>query len=658
MASPPNIPDPKPPSLPTDGELINPTLSWLMEAVQESESFLSAQPGWHKIAKSIEAIMSQDEVNLTDPRSTLSRTRTNRISKIAEDISALMTDTKPFWDYSVANRRFEQHAQIYSKLATFWYQNRNIDLVLGDVIKYYVACGTGYLHLYWDTEIEDINATAEDPRNVLPIRPLNYKSLEDCLGVIVKKKVPVNYIRDRYGVEVRAENDGSATTWLARARDSASDVISPIWKWRNKSTSEPDIPRIPTVTLYTCYIKDNRTNSTGKPKEMGPFRDGFDENGAPTREPSTNWSYLVQPSEKLYPNRRMIVWCGTNILYDGPCFYWHGQFPIIKLTLNPYPWSFLGKGPVWDLLGLQQSLNAILRVIDDHAAQVAQPGAVMDKNNVTESQYQMFDTRRPGWKIRQNPLAGKGVQIINPPPLDASIFDHRDWITREMEELSGITDMARLMDLKQLPENSTVESIMNQMTPGLRLRSRILEAFTRSLAMQLAYNFSQYYTLPMRVAILGPGGITQDDFDFDPGSLVPDFPNPDDYESYVDENGVSQFRITPEAFSRGPLPKWNRTQEFLRRFIFKISPASLLNGAQMERTLIYFQLARAGWLDIITLLEQLNVPNIGVEQLPDNVRTILDRLQWQQQVGLTMAVNPAGRKASGQEQPRVVAKES
>jgi hypothetical protein len=72
--------------------------------------------------------------------------------------------------------------------------------------------------------------------------------------------------------------------------------------------------------------------------------------------------------------------------------------------------------------------------------------------------------------------------------------------------------------------------------------------------------------------------------------------------------------------------------------------------------MIYLQLTRAGWMDIFTLWEILGIPNIGV--LPDNVRTIPERLLYQEQLGLSGDVNAAGRKASGQEQPRVVMKES
>ena len=166
--------------------------------------------------------------------------------------------------------------------------------------------------------------------------------------------------------------------------------------------------------------------------------------------------------------------------------------------------------------------------------------------------------------------------------------------------------------------------------------------------MQLAYDFSQFYTLPMRVIELGPGGVTQDDFDFDPGSMLPDFVHDKDYSA--------DGSIDPEALLRGPMPRWDRAKEFLRRFVFKIAPGSWLNSAQVEQKMIYLQLTRAGWMDIFTLWEVLGIPNIGV--LPDNVRTIPERILYQQQMGLSGDINAAGRKASAQEPPRIVTKES
>src|SRR6266850_567340 len=557
---------PSPPPIPIGNTPIGDSIiSWLTEKVREAEDFLQAQPGWSKIEQAIAAINGDDKGY--DPTKKLSQTRTNRIGKIFEDLAALLTDTKPFWDYQVSNRRFEQHANNYGKLATYWYQGRNIDLRLAECIQYYAAAGTGYLHVYWDPEIGDIAARSLDPRNVLPIRPKNYESLESCSGVVVRDKVPVNYIRDRYNEQVDPDSDGSAQTWLENAVGSVNDnIVSPIMRWvkgSNKKTS-PELPRIPTVWLYTCYLKDSRTNDTKSTVYMGDW-----ERNAETGEMKAlqNWSYKVAPDEDLYPHRRMIVWAGSKKLYDGPSYYWHGQFPIIKLTLQPRPWTWLGKAPVWDLLRLQDSINNLLRVVDDHAAQVAQPGSIHDKNSVSKSTFDTFDTRKPGYKIYQNPLAGKGIQVIAPPALDQAIFEQIKWIMDEMKELAGVADLSKMMQLNQLPSNSTVEAILNSLTPALRFRSRILEAFTRQLAMQLAYNFSQFYTLPMRVTILGPGGVTQDDFDYDPGTLIPDHPFPHEWEEFTDETtGSKGMRLNPKAVLEGPRPRYDRAKEFLRRF--------------------------------------------------------------------------------------------
>lgn len=669
-----NVAPPTTPDLPSDqpwGQDLPPdiTISWLNKMIDEGEAFLAAQPGWAKITPAIDTIMSEDDSSTFDMKSVLSATRTNRIAKVAEDNTAQLTDTKPFWDYSVANRRFEQHAAINSKLATFWYQTQNVDLVLADVIKYAQAAGTGYLHLAWDPELGDISATAEDPRNVIPIRPKRYDSLEYSTGVIVKRRVPVQYIKDRFGVEVAPDTD-VPKGMFARTADSVVEMVSPIWADATKGQSQgsPGLPKIPSVWFYTCYLKDPRRNTKrdmggrfrNRPVEMGTWEDfdpeihgerpsseAWQNAQGQWREPANNWSYLVKPGESLYPHRRMIQWAGGLKLYDGPCQTWAATrfFPVIKLTLIPYPWSWLGKAVIWDLLRLQISANKLLRIIDNHAAQVANPGAIVDKRNVSKSTADEFDTSRPGYKIRQDPMAGKGIQVVNPPPLGAEIPMHLKWILDEIDTLAGTKDLSGLLSLGQLPSNSTIEAIIQKMTPQLRMRSRILEAFHRNLATQLTYFFAQYYTFPMRVTILGPGGVTLDDFDYDPGSSIPDFLANSDYDS--------SGGITPEAFLRGPRPRYDRAREFLRALVYKIQPGSLLQSAQMERTLVYLQLARMGFMDPITLLEQLNVPNIGTDKLPDNVRSVLDRLAWCQQVGLTASVNAAGRKATGQEPPQV-----
>ena len=76
----------------------------------------------------------------------------------------------------------------------------------------------------------------------------------------------------------------------------------------------------------------------------------------------------------------------------------------------------------------------------------------------------------------------------------------------------------------------------------------------------------------MEVGVLGATGITNEDFDFDPGSLVPDFVDPEDFS----DEGL----VKAESLARGPMPRYERAKEFLRQFSFHIAPGSLLAATE------------------------------------------------------------------------------
>jgi len=154
-------------------------------------------------------------------------------------------------------------------------------------------------------------------------------------------------------------------------------------------------------------------------------------------------------------------------------------------------------------------------------------------------------------------------------------------------------------------------------------------------------------TMSQRMTIMGADGITPEDYDYDPGNLIPAYVHAEDFEDGV---------LTRAALARGPLPRYKRSKEFIRQFSFQIAPGSLLAASEVQRKLLYLQLSRAGLIDHWTLMEVLGIPNVGTP--PMGANSITDRLMQEQQMGLGMQVNPAGRKASGQEPPRLVMKES
>lgn len=644
--------------VPTQDDSESRVLGYFKEALEEGDAFLHAQKNFNRISDTINAVMGDHQ----DLRvSNLSSTTSNHVGKLATDLVAGMTDIKPFWEYKTYNKRYESHTNVYGKASQHIWLQGMLDLKFADVVKYSISGGSGWAELFWNTETQQIDLRAWDPRDVIPIRPTNSLSIQDAYGVIKRRASTVNYVRflcnEVYGCPEKApfikpDRDGSMVSLSlrnTRVGQLLDKLGNPFRERLFGDRPHQEQPRIPAVDLYEAEIKDETRNTRSYPVQMGQFYDHDDPEGQYKKgDPRNNWSYIVEPGEKLYPGKRTVVFTHTVKIYDGPSIYWHGNFNLCKLTLDPWPWSWLGKAVLWDLLPLQRSLDKHLRVYDDWLEKWARPDVLADKNSTSKAALDRMDTRRAGGKYQHNPIAGKGMQIVYPQPPPPEFFKGLEFYIQEMRELSGVADVSQMMRLNQMPSSDSIEQIMEAMSPSVRLRSRVIEAFMREFAMMFAYHISQFMTMSQRMSVMGADGITPEDYSYDPGTLIPSFIHASDFNP----DGT----VKGEAFARGPLPRLQRAREFIRQFSFQITPGSLLASSEVQRKLLYLQLSRAGLIDHWTLLEVLGIPNVGTPPLGAN--SITDRLQAEQQMGLGMQVNPAGRKASGQSMPRLTMKES
>lgn len=612
-------------------------LEWCNERLRRGREFLEAQIGYDKIDAAINQIFSYEKSSQSSyvPRtSPLSQTSCNLVAKIAEDLTAQLTDTRYFWKYSTDNSRYENQARLSNKGGEAWYTRRLIDLRIGDVIRYYTFAGTGVAHFYYSNRLDDFMIEAEDPRSVYPIDPLSYHTFQDAAGVIVGQAKTPEWVKEEYNKNVKADISivGKVVGWFTRNLiDGPGERSGPLSKEKTKGNS---IPGTPTVMVYTMYLRDKRTNKSGKKVRMGKWEGD---------QPSSPWSYEVPPGAPLYPFHRLIVWCNGTLLHDGPSPYWHAMFPVIKFTLNPWPKMWFGKAPLWDCLPLNNSINSNLRVIDDHCAQVAQPGATADRN-VSKTEFNKFNTRAPGWKIKTNTASGKGIVVNNPPPLDAVIWEVIKWSVDMMGRIAGTADPSSLASLGQIPSTDTIDTLMKSMSPGIRLRSRILEGAYKEIAQQFLYNWWEFDTLSRRVEQFGPAGVTKEDFDYDPRTGIPDD---------VPDGGPGDIASTENAFGLdNPRPLYMRAKAMLMSFQCKFDPSSLLNSAAQQEIAQMLLLAKMGYISCFTLLEKLGVQNFapaGMVIPPDEI----GRLKLQQEMGIGMIANAQGRKATNEAPPAV-----
>jgi hypothetical protein len=203
-----------------------------------------------------------------------------------------------------------------------------------------------------------------------------------------------------------------------------------------------------------------------------------------------------------------------------------------------------------------------------------------------------------------------------------------------MDYHAGTANLASMMQLNQVPGEDTIEKMREAMTPVLRLKGRLMEYFLREIGEMVKANLFQFYNLPRRIAILGPAGISFNDFDFDPGVLVPALSTQD--ANYTTELDKSR-------------PRAERAQWYQKNFTFSITPNSLLAVSQISRKLMYLQLRSMQLVDRWTLYEVLEVPNGGFP--PNNEQTITDRLNAEQLMQVEQQMQAAQAMQMGMAPP-------
>lgn len=629
-------------------------LNWLADAIQEGENIIKDEPSYGDIDRHISYIMG-DQANKERP-SGLANCPDNRLKTILNQTVAALTDIHPLFGFKTYNSAFKDQEDILVKLSQAWWINTFADLKLADVIKFAAGVGTGYCEVAWDSKAGggagDIVLRPLDPRDVLPIRPQLTGSVQDWEGVIIRTAKTPSELKQRFPDKAhRIVPDNQPTlyarTW-SRARKLYSMVLSPsAVDTVNNSNAHGTPRRMTTTDVYTIYIKDNRLSIDNQPRIMG--------------DPNTSWSYTVYPvgwdqipdglntdgtpkvrkakieDSKLYPRGRMIIATKKAVLYDGPNPYWHGMFPVAKLCLDPWPWTLLGLGLVHDIIPIQDALNETINGILDHVRKLLRPAVVADKKAVAASVWERIDSRVPGIKIKTNPTAGKGVEFVSPEPLPNYTFEVLQFLTQEMDYHAGTANLSALAQLSQVPGENTIEKMQEALSPVLRLKGRLLEFFLREVGEMVKANFFQFYNLPRRVSILGDIGIAFNDFDFDPGTMIPAMSMQD--EGYTQELDKSR-------------PRADRAQWFHKNFTFTITPNSLLAISQMTRKLMYMQLRsmQPPLVDKWTLWEVLEVPNGGTPPNGENTidkRLIAEQMEMAQIAPMVQATGMAAAMGMG-----------
>ncbi len=653
-------------------------LGWLKEAEQEGDAVNQADPFYTRMAKGMAYVSGDQLRHDRDAKlNYLPKIVVNESRKAMMAHTSALTDIKPLVAYATENPAFGVQAHLLNKLTIAWWITTAADMALADTAKYSWSSGTGDMETQWDPHAGLGGNTiliARDPRDTLPLRPGNERDIQLWQGVTLRDERSISALREKWSTKehllVRSK-ETSLGKVRGRFRQLVADVTSPAGGTGDTLaglSSTPANRRIPStggLVLRRTFMHDWTRNLTGKTIVMG--------------RPGTVWAYRVMPEQLVYPRGRLMVWVDAGVLDDGPSPYWHGLFPVSRLKLWDLPWHFFGLPILHDLMPIQDAINDTWHDFRVGIRKWMNPSVAYDRAAVSERFMKFYDPRSPGRKIALNSTGGDGFKHIDgPDPQVLQIAREAALdLTDKFRDLAGTKNIEQLLALRQSPAADTVQKYVEALTPEIRQEGRQIEAFLRGPAEMVKSNMFQFMSKARRIQALGDAGQLLEDFDYDPDSLVPALKPTD--PGYVKELDAD-------------LPRDQRAEFFMKTFVFKVEPGSLLAMNASERKLMDLQLARMGMLDFWTLMESLGRGNAGVPpelplppnkmppqdviaaQLrgPDNPsgkfvmdpetgqvleirppQTITERLMAQAQLGIASTVNPAGRKASGQQSPQI-----
>lgn len=605
----------------TRGEVISSPddqLAWSKDCISEGKSYLRLQPAYPYIQTGLDMINGSWQNSKVQSLSDVTMELTIRNLK---ELVAAQTNIRIIPAFKTEIQELAKQRDILNKCFMSWQQMTFFDRQLRKAWQFACAAGTGYLGMRWDRNYYykgkgDIICDAYGPLDVLPLGLPRDHNLQKAYAVTVRVETPMHEARRLFPLfasRIRAsrENSKGRGTVISQAVKYASAALR---RFGPGATQETEPVPWETADLYYHYIDDVSINDTGKDIYMG--------------KPGTNWAYIVpfwgkdikvgetrggsaitRKAEEddclLYPNKRLIVSTDDLILTPDPISeqvspYWHAKFPVIQLRADDWPWFFLGMPLTRAGQSLEKSNVEMMRGMVDSCNARMNPATGFDRNTMSDQLASTINTRVPGQRVGLDTTFSGPNQFfpflpVNyyefPAYIPALVTENEARLTKQM----GVADAVALSRARQLPAGDTLDKILESLGPLIKDQSRNMEESIRGVGELWKSNFFQFISAKRRMEMIGPDGVSDEDFDYDPGYMVP---------LTIPLEKLEDGSWGGAHFQRA---RWHKDQ-----FAFSVVPYSLHELNSITRKLFHLQLMRSGFpVDWWTLADLFDIKNFG-----------------------------------------------
>jgi len=630
--------------IPKYGSPLAEVRTWCKQQVDDGIAYQEQEPGFEQLKESIRILSGYPDEALATKQRDLrySKLRTNRLKRNLREMVNSLSEIRYIPGYHSNNPEVSGQAEVLNKRAQFWYFDQFVDLKIKKGVQWMAISPRGWLEIAYrrmpgERGRADIDIIAHSFADVVFTgMPESGDFQEAYTGTIIKDLPP--YLAHSLWPDhqhMLIPDRETPTGFFEKVREKAKEIVSEVFT----TSPEKATAKNPTVRLYYQFILDLSINRSGKTMKMG-----YEKKKKPdgtTEETKTPWSYEV-PSlgtpilsgydsggvpvykmataedARIFPGRRLVVFndrAGDEALYDGPMWDWHGKIPLVKLSGDSWPFGDFSM--VHDVSNIQETIDEIGRITHQMIRNRYNPSLKYNMRAVARNDAKSIRTDVTGQRIGYNGSEGSGDQVVTSLlpkefyTLDSSVFEFVKNLTEQEDYQMGVRDISALGKMKSGASTDSLEKILELAGPIVKGISRDMERSMRDLADMFKFMVFQYDTTPTLLRIIGPDGITPENYDYKPGNLVP---------SHL----PGENKDKPSVFT-----DQQRAKYMADHISFIIMPGTLHQITQTSQKLVFLQLWKMQYpLDPWTLGEVLQLGNVG--KVPDGANTMIEKwMAWQ-----------------------------
>ena len=634
-------------------------LAWMNDCVRQGRKSNESQAAWPDIKKARNVVAGIETTTMPSYRSNV---RANIPKRQIREVVSTVSDLRLMGGFKTDNRELYKNNEVINKLIQAWYLNTFADRKIRKTMQYAAVGGTGYARPIWKMDMwyegrGDIDIESYGPEDVGFVQLPRDGNFQRAYAVWIHQAVPVAMMCAMFPNDIAyIKPDRYEMGTIRRGLAKVQKFLAPALNLR--STNEQDTTS-PVCDVYHTYILDMSINNTGKPIPMGadtswPYTVPFLGQDIPSgRDKLGNQLFRKAEAKdcRMYPTRRLMVATPSHIFYDGPNDSIDPRVPLVKFTVDDWPEDYLGFPLTHDTGTMSDTHTAIMRGMADRLNVKPQPPLAYDTQGTAKADMEKLDTRRPNQKLGIDFQRGEmPKQLLTPEyfTISADEFTFLNFLESQMGKQLALDQVESLAKAKLNIGSEGLDKLLEMAGPVVKDISRNMEEPVCQLADMVKCLMFQYYTLPRRVQILGADGLTEEDYDYEPGNMIPSH-TPEEFGAAGKDAEGNQKMPTQESMST----LQERARAYCNNFFYHQTPNSLHKGVQMTQKMLLIQLASKGIvpIDPWTLAEICDVPNYGPP--PKGATTVMEKWMAWKDIQMEMAKEASqGMEGAGTRGPK------